>query len=57
MKIEPAETYHRMALARVLWNARQPDEAIRMAQSALPTADTEEEKREIQQFLDLAAKR
>ena len=57
VKIEPAETYHRMALARILWNARQPDEAIRVAQSALPTADTEEEKRQIQQFLDFAARR
>jgi tetratricopeptide (TPR) repeat protein len=57
VKAEPAETYHRMALARVLWNGRRPDEAIQMAQSALLTADTEEEKKEVQQFLDFAARR
>ncbi len=57
VKVEPAETYHRMALARVLWNARRPDEAIRMAQSALQTADTDEEKKEVQEFLDLASRR
>ncbi len=57
VKSEPAETYHRMALARVLWNAHQPDEAIRVAQSALQTADTDEEKKEVQQFLDFAARR
>jgi hypothetical protein len=57
VKSEPAVTYHRMALARVLWNARQPDESIRVAQSALQTADTDEEKKEVQGFLDFAARR
>ena len=57
VKIEPAETYHRMVLARILWNVRRPEEAIRVAQSALQTADTEEEKKEVQQFLDFAARR
>jgi hypothetical protein len=39
-----------------VWNGRRPDEAIQRAQSALLTADTEEEKEEVQQFLDFAAR-
>jgi len=57
VEIEPAETYHRMALARILWSLRRPDEAIRMAQSALPAADTPEERQQVQEFLDFAVKR
>jgi tetratricopeptide (TPR) repeat protein len=57
VKNDPSETYHRMALARILWNARDMENAIRMAQSALQTADTDEEKKQVQDFLDLAARR
>jgi tetratricopeptide (TPR) repeat protein len=57
VKNDPPETYHRMALARVLWNARDVENAVRMARSALQTADTEEEKKEVQQFLDFATRR
>ena len=57
VKNDPSETYHRMALARVLWNARDVEQAIRMAQSALQTADTDEEKKQVQEFLDRAARR
>jgi tetratricopeptide (TPR) repeat protein len=57
VKNEPSATYHRMALARVLWNARDVDEAVKVAQSALQTADTAEEKKQVQEFLDFAAKR
>jgi tetratricopeptide (TPR) repeat protein len=57
VQIAPAETYHRMALVRILWALRRPDEAIRMAQSALQTAHSEAERRQVQQFLDFAAKR
>jgi len=56
VEIAPSETHHRLAVARILWSLRQPDEAIRMAQSALPAADTAEERQEVQQFLDFAAK-
>lgn len=57
MKNDPSETHHRMALARALWNARDVENAVRVAQSALQTADTDEEKREGHQFLDVAARR
>jgi tetratricopeptide (TPR) repeat protein len=56
VKIDPSETYHRLALARILWNARQVEQAVKVAQSALQTADTDEEKKQVQQFLDFAAK-
>jgi len=57
VQIEPANTYHRMALARILWTMRRSDEAVRVAQSDLQTAKGEAEKRQVQQFLDFAAKR
>ncbi len=57
VKNEPAETYPRMALARVLWNAQEIDQAVKVAQSALQTADTDQEKKEVQEFLDRAARR
>jgi tetratricopeptide (TPR) repeat protein len=57
VKNDPSETYHRMALARILWNAREVEQAVKMAQSALQTADTDEERKQVQDFLDLAAKR
>ena len=35
IEIEPAESYHRLTLARVLWDLRRPDDAMRAAQTAL----------------------
>ncbi len=57
VKNDPSETYHRMALARILWNAHDVEQAVKIAQSALQTADTDEERKQVQDFLDLAAKR
>jgi tetratricopeptide (TPR) repeat protein len=56
VKNEPAETYHRIALARVLWNAHDVEQAVKIARSALQTADTDEERKQVQEFLDFAAK-
>jgi tetratricopeptide (TPR) repeat protein len=56
VKIDPSETYHRLALARVLWNAHEVDQAAKVAQSALQTADTDQEKKEVQEFLDFLAR-
>jgi tetratricopeptide (TPR) repeat protein len=56
VEIAPAVTYHRLALARVLWNLRRPNDAIQMAESALKTADSEAERQEVRQFLDFAAR-
>jgi tetratricopeptide (TPR) repeat protein len=57
VKNDPSETYHRMALARILWNPRDVEQAVKVAQSALPTADSDEEKKQVQDFLAFAAKR
>jgi tetratricopeptide (TPR) repeat protein len=56
VEIAPAVTYHRLALARVLWNLRRPSDAVQMAESALNTADGEAERQEVRQFLDFAAR-
>jgi tetratricopeptide (TPR) repeat protein len=56
VKNDPSETYHRMALARVLWRAHAVEQAVKIAQSALQTADTDEEKKQVQDFLDFLAK-
>jgi tetratricopeptide (TPR) repeat protein len=56
VKIDPSETYHRMALARILWNAHEVDQAVKVAQSALQTAGTDEEKKQVQDFLELAGR-
>jgi peptide subunit release factor 1 (eRF1) len=45
-----------MALARVLWRAHAVEQAVKIAQSALQTADTDEEKKQVQDFLDFLAK-
>lgn len=57
VETDPAGTYHRMALAHILWNMGRSDDAVRMAESALKAADTEAERQEVQQFLDLARSR
>ncbi len=56
VQTDPAVTYHRMALARVLLSLQRPNDAVRMAESALKTADSESERQEVRQFLDLAAR-
>lgn len=56
VETEPAESYHRLSLARALWGSQRPDEALKMAQSALHTADDEAERRQAQGFLDFAAR-
>lgn len=55
VKIEPESSYHRLALARALWNARRADEAVAAAQSALKAAETDQERSYAQRFLDFAA--
>ena len=56
VQADPAVTYHRMALARVLLSLRRADDAVRMAESALKTADSEAERQEVRQFLDFATR-
>ena len=53
---DPAVTYHRMALARILWDLHRPDDAVRAAESAMKTADNETERQEVQEFLAFAAR-
>jgi len=45
-----------MTLARILWSLQRPDDAARVAQSALKTADSEAERRDVQEFLDFVAR-
>lgn len=56
VKLEPNEAYHRLALARALWNSRRSDEAIGAAQSALTVAQDGQERSMVQRFLDFAAR-
>jgi tetratricopeptide (TPR) repeat protein len=56
VEIEPAESYHRLTLARALWHLRRPDEAVQAAQSALQAADDDSERKQAQEFLDFAAR-
>jgi hypothetical protein len=56
VEIEPAESYHRLARARALWALQRSDEAVAMARSALAAADSDDERRHAQSFLDFAAR-
>jgi len=56
VEIEPAESYHRLTLARALWHLRRPDEAVQAAQSALQAADDESQRKHAQEFLDFVAR-
>jgi len=56
VEAEPAESYHRLTLARALWNARQREQAVQMARSALQAADDDSERQRAQSFLDFAAR-
>ncbi|MBX7186712.1 MAG: hypothetical protein K1Y01_16340 [Vicinamibacteria bacterium] len=56
MKLEPNVPYHRLALARALWNSDRQEDAVAAARSALAVADTPEERDSAQRFLDFAAR-
>jgi tetratricopeptide (TPR) repeat protein len=56
IEIEPAESYHRLTLARVLWDLQRPDEAMRAAQTALQAADDDSSRKNAQEFLDFVAR-
>jgi TPR repeat protein len=56
VKLEPNVTYHRLALARALWNAKRADDSILIANSALTVADTDAERASAQRFLDFTAR-
>jgi tetratricopeptide (TPR) repeat protein len=56
VEIEPAGSYHRLALARALWQQRKPAEATQAARVALQTADDDSERRTAQEFLDFTAR-
>lgn len=56
VRAEPNASYHRLALARALWNSERSDDAIAAAQSALAAADEDAERANAQRFLDFAAK-
>lgn len=55
IRAEPGSSYHRMALARALWNAREADRALEAARSALKVAETDQERGNAQRFLNFAA--
>jgi tetratricopeptide (TPR) repeat protein len=52
VEIEPAESYHRLTLARAYWSLQRAQEALQAAQAALRAADNEAERRRAQEFLD-----
>jgi TPR repeat protein len=56
VEIAPAESYHRLTLARALWSLRREQEAQLAAHSALQTADDDGERRRAQEFLDFVAR-
>jgi TPR repeat protein len=56
VEIEPAEAYHRLALARALWALQRPDEAVQFAKTALQAADSEAGRQRAQSFLDFATR-
>jgi len=56
VEIEPSRYYHRLALARILWSLKRADDSVRMGQSALEVADGEAQRKQVQQFLDFAAR-
>jgi tetratricopeptide (TPR) repeat protein len=56
VELKPDGSYQRLALANVLWNARQREASIQMARTALQVAGGEEERRQAQEFLDFASK-
>ena len=56
VQADPAVTYHRLALARILWSLQRPDDAVRAAESAMKNADSETERQEVKEFLAFAAR-
>jgi TPR repeat protein len=56
VEIEPAASYHRATLARVLWRLGRADESAQAARTALKTADSDSERQRAQEFLDFLAR-
>ena len=56
VRLEPNETYHRVALARSLWMAQRPEDAMAAARAALSVAGDEGDRRSAQSFIDFLAK-
>lgn len=56
VRADPSASYHRLALARILWSQRRPNDAVKMAESALQAADDENERQQARQFLDFTAR-
>jgi len=56
VKLEPNVTYHRLALARALWNAKRSDDAMAIAKSALTVADSDAERASAQKLIDFLAR-
>ncbi|MFI5183335.1 MAG: tetratricopeptide repeat protein [Vicinamibacteria bacterium] len=54
--LEPRRSYHRVALARVLWRLSKREEAQREADQGLALAQTPQEKTRAQEFLDFMRK-
>jgi TPR repeat protein len=52
VELEPANSYHRVAFARALWNNGQPAESIAAARSALAAAEDDAERQRAQSLLD-----
>ena len=54
MQTEPGSMYHRMSLARALWNAGRHNDGVAAAKSALAVSETDQERGYAQRFLDFA---
>jgi len=54
MQTEPGSMYHRMSLARALWNAGRHNDGVAAAKSALAVSQTDQERGYAQRFLDFA---
>jgi tetratricopeptide (TPR) repeat protein len=56
VKLEPENSYHRVALARVLWAAGNRDEALREAEAGLAAATDDQDRRQAQEMLEFLRK-
>jgi hypothetical protein len=54
--LEPGQSYHHMALARVLWALSRRDEAMREAETSLALARADHDRQNAEQFLAFAKK-
>jgi tetratricopeptide (TPR) repeat protein len=57
VELEPAESYHRRALARALHQAGRADEAKKAAERALAVADSDKERKDAQSLVDFLTAR